>query len=142
MARKFDDEFDVPHVVEEPEKEELLLGSIFRLDDKKVWGFALESGDWHPGACYEVDGNTRQANLSKGTSRHPGRRASAYVEVQPTRENGLEKITYFQLSVCRLRMQRLELMIHDRKMGKLSTADLEAIRDGMREFGLEGTGNE
>ncbi len=142
MARKFGEEFDVSHVVEEPNKEELLVGSVLQLDDKKVWGFALEAGDWHPGVCYEVDESARQANLSKGTSQHPGRRTHAYVEVQPTRENGLTKTTYFQLSVCRLRMQKLELMIHDRKIGNLSTADLEAIRDGMREFGLEGTGNE
>lgn len=136
----FEDDYQGPEVAQEfNSKADLLVGKIYQLLDKKHWKFEAPEESWHPGACYDFDENRKEANLLKGTSRHPGRRIDAYIQIEPDEANGLEKTTWFSInSLFAFRSRLIELLHHDRLMGSLSAQDLNAIRSGLNIFRNDG----
>lgn len=125
------------HFVDEPDKQVLFVGAIFSLDNRKVWDFGEEGTD-HPGVCYIFSETKLKANICKGTSQHPGQRLAAYVPVEPNEINGLRCTTYFRLAPRLIGTRQLELMLLDRRIGRLSAEDLKAIQGGMqRLFGAD-----
>jgi hypothetical protein len=132
----FEEDFVEPHLVEEVEdKSALFVGKVFELLNRSHWKFGDDDESWHPGACYEFDVAKRLAMFLKGTSKDPGRRRRAYVEVDPNHENGLTESTFFSLNqVFPFRSKVIELAHRDRVLGTLSSEDLDAIRFGLNEF--------
>ena len=132
----FEEDFVDPHAVEEIEdKTGLFVGKTFKLLDRRHWKFGLDDDSWHPGACYEFDGAKRLVMLLKGTSKDPGRRKWAYVDIEPNEENGLTELTFFSLNqTFPFRSKIIELVQHDRTLGELSSEDLDRIRFGLNEF--------
>lgn len=132
----FEEDFVEPHVVEEVDnKSELFVGKVFELLNRRHWKFGDDDGSWHPGACFEFDAAKRLAMFLKGTSKDPGRRRWAYVEIDPDKGNGLTELTFFSLNqVFPFRSKVVEMAQHDRLLGQLSTDDLDAIRIGLNEF--------
>lgn len=129
----FDEDSVEPHVVED--KSVLFVGKVFELLNRRHWKFGDDDGSWHPGACYDFDVAKRLAMFLKGTSKDPGKRRWAYVEVDPNQENGLTKSTFFSLNqVFPFRSRVIELAQHDRVLGQLSREDLDRIRVGLNEF--------
>ncbi len=131
-----EEEFAEPNVIEEFEnKAGLLVGNVYELLNKRHWGFGDNDGSSHPGACYDFDAQRREALLLKGTSKDPGRRYWAYVNIEPDDENGLTSTTYLGLSeIFEFRSRKIENAHHDRLRGKLSTGDLDSIRVALHEF--------
>ncbi len=129
-------EFAAPNLVSEYQnKGDLLVGKVYELLNKRHWRFGDDDGSSHPGACFEFDNQRRNALLLKGTSKEPGRRFWAYVEIEPDEENGLAATTFFGLSeIFEFRSRKLENAHHNRLRGRLSANDLEAIRIGLSEF--------
>ena len=134
--RSFEEDFVAPHLVEEvDDKTDLFVGKVFELLNRRHWNFGDDDGSWHPGACFEYDSSNRNTTFLKGTSKDPGRRRWAYVEVEPNSQNGLTEQTYFSLNQAfHFRYKIIELAQHDREIGELSKCDLDAIRIGLNEF--------
>lgn len=132
----FEEDFVEPHMVEEiEEKSRLFVGKVFELLNRSHWKFGDDDGSSHPGACYEFNVAKRLAMFLKGTSKDPGRRRWAYVEIGPNRQNGLTKSTFFSLNqLFAFRSQIIELAQRDRVLGDLSPEDLNAIQFGLSEF--------
>jgi len=137
MKQPFQEDYIEPHDTSEvPKKAEVLVGSVYQVLDAKHWRIPADTPQsWHPGACYDFNFKNNETKLVKGTSRQPRKYAWAYAAVQPDSENGLQSVTHFSLrQVFPFRSRTIELLHHDRRLGRLSAGDLNAIRVGLQQF--------
>lgn len=111
-------------------------GSIYRVPDK-YWNFTAVGREDHPGVCTSCDLEGQMAILLKGSDAL-GRRAAtpAYV-IEPSRANGLQKATAFDLSPRSFRLRRVVLLHTNRRIGRLDADDLRSLRHALeRRFPL------
>ncbi|MEX1027511.1 MAG: hypothetical protein WD049_05825 [Candidatus Paceibacterota bacterium] len=125
-------------VVHEPNKKDLFERAVYEVSDRKFWKFPeKEPGSTHPGVCWRVDSDRREAVLYKGTSQQPkkSRYLLAYAVVAPNGENGLDVLTYFKVNDPHVRrLRHVELLEHDRRRGRLSETDAQTIEEALNEL--------
>ncbi len=122
----------------EPDKRQLLEHRVYEALDKGFWRISEKSpGSSHPGFCWHVDLNRRQAVLYKGTSQQPKRSEylHAYAIIDPSEANGLNSTTYFQVNEPFTRtLNQIELLSHNRCRGKLGLEDVQRIEEALSEL--------
>lgn len=130
-----DAETDVAY---EPNKKELFERAVYEVADLKLWKIPeKEPGSTHPGVCWRVDVDRRNAVLYKGTSQQPKKShyLLAYAVIAPNADNGLDVLTYFKVDTpYGLRLRQVELLDHDRRRGRLSENDVQAIERALDEL--------
>lgn len=139
--REKDNIAEAAGVADEPDKRELLEHAVYEVSDKSGWKVPeKEPGSWHPGVCWHVDVDRGKAVLYKGTSQQPKRSQylPGYAILEPSMQNGLGSRTYLSLTEPFLfRLRQIELMHHDRSLGKLTKDDAAKIERVLDE--LKGT---
>ena len=129
---------DQPGAEDEPDKVGMLLHSVYEAPDKNFWKIPEKEPDSsHPGVCWQVDLDSGQAVMFKGTSQQPKKAhyLPSYAVVVPNESNGLDRTTYFCVDDPYLRRPRqLELMHHDRRRGSLAPADVAEIESALSEL--------
>ena len=132
------DEINEPNLPAEVDKRELLERGVFDFADANDWKIPeKEPGSRHPGVCWQVDAEGSSAILYKGTSQQPIRAKylPAYAILEPNKENGLAFRTYFRVTQPhQFRLRKLELLYHDRLIGKLSEDDAAVITRVLRDL--------
>ena len=115
-----------------------LPGAVLMIPNRH-WGYELAHVVDHPGACAFHDPGALDAVLVSGTDAENMRARRAYHVAEPTPENGLSKPTAFLLAPRTFRLHRLKTYFPERFIGRLSDADLAAIRAELaRLFPAEG----
>jgi hypothetical protein len=108
----------------DPDRE--LPGAVFMVPNRH-WRFESLTSEDHPGACVHYQSQDRSAILLKGTDAEHVRGPRPYYCVPPTSENGLEKLTAFELVPRYFRLHRLRVFYPERHIGRLDTATLHAL---------------
>ena len=120
-----DDGSDDP--VFDPDRD--LPGAVFMIPNSH-WGFEVVSADDHPGACVHYFAERRDSGvLLKGTDAENVRHPRFYWNVEPTVENGLDKLTAFHLVPRYFRLRRLQLYFPERHIGRLDGETLRSLRE-------------
>lgn len=104
-----------------------LPGAVLMVPNRQ-WGFEVVSAADHPGACTHYLSGASNAILVKGTDAEHVRYPHRYFFAEPTEENGLHKITAFELVPRRLRLHRLKLFFPERYLGRLAEVTLHVLR--------------
>jgi hypothetical protein len=105
-----------------------LPGEILMVPNRD-WLIPSTTSTDHPGVCIRFEGDTFQVVLLKGTDADHVRTWRGFYFVQPTRENGLGKLTAFQLAPRRLRLHRVRVFYPERRLGRVEERVLLALRD-------------
>ena len=112
------------------------IGNVYRVPDS-WWGFEAVDRLEHPGACVSA-GPKSSLNLLKGTSVRSQRYSRVVFEVEPDETNGLRNRTAFKLEPHNFRQRRIQLLEHDRLLGRLCDADLAGIQRELEELFAQG----
>lgn len=122
----------------EPDKRQLLGHRVYEALDKGFWRISEKLlGSSHPGVCWHVDLNRRQAVLFKGTSQQPlkAKYLYAYAVIDPSELNGLVATTYFRINEPFVKTtNQIELLSHNRCRGKLGLEDVQRIETALSEL--------
>jgi hypothetical protein len=129
-----DDGADAP--VLDPERD--LPGAVFMVPNAH-WGFEVVSADDHPGACVHYFADRRDGGVMlKGTDADNVRRYQRfYWNVEPTAENGLDKLTAFHLVPRYFRLRRLLTYFPERRIGRLDGETLRILREELARLNPE-----
>lgn len=135
-GRPFEDEdpFVVRESLADVDIDREVSGSTYIVPDK-FWGISVAGREDHPGVCLSCSEMNQSAVMLKGSD-EVMRRTHTFV-IEPSRDNGLRKATAFELTPRRFRLRRLLLLHYDRRLGRLDTNDLAALRQALeRRFPL------
>jgi hypothetical protein len=129
-----------PDVAEEAEiRDEDLPGTVFAVPDR-LWGFEAVGRDDHPGVCAACAPEALEATLVKGrdASTDRGNPRDRFL-VEPSRLNGLRKLTAFELVPLYRSLRRVRLLYPNRRMGTLEPDSFAELRRRLtRLFPFEG----
>ena len=113
-----------------------LPGAVLMIPNRQ-WGFEVVSADDHPGACLDYSAARHDGLLLQGTDADNVRHPRLYCIVEPTTENGLQKLTAFRLAPRHFRLHRLKLYFPERHIGRLDGDTLLTLRDELARLNPE-----
>jgi hypothetical protein len=143
LSRRHRNDRDDRHPTEHVPPPELnpssdLDGVILDVPDSH-WFIETGTSTQHPGACVHYEATRGRGILLKGTDTEniqPDLRWRYYF-VTPDQDNGLEFQTAFECAPRYFRLHRLRTLLADRRRGRLSQHDLEALRQRLTQmYGL------
>jgi hypothetical protein len=115
-----------------------LDGVILDVPDNH-WSIATSTSTQHPGACVHYEPDRQRGILLKGTdtSNILPHLHWRYYFVAPDADNGLQFQTAFECAPRYFRLHRLRTLLADRRRGRLSQEDLDALRQRLNQlYGL------
>lgn len=128
--RKFPDERERPDPspTRQLGLERDLPGAVYMVPNER-WGFESATSSDHPGVCTDYLATGRSAVLLKGTDAGNVWRSRGYHFIAPTPENGLAKLTAFELVPRYVKLHTVLLYYPERFLGHVDDGDLLALRD-------------
>ena len=113
-----------------------MLGNLYKVPDKKWWGFEAPGRSDHPGALVSM-ASTHKVNLLKGTDVRSRDYSLAQVVVEPDDSNQLLKATSFGVKPHPKSLRKVQRELSDRLIGTLSEADLDRMQKALERYFID-----
>lgn len=137
LLPRLPDEPEPPEPAPRLDPERDLPGAVFMVPNRH-WGFESTTSADHPGACIHYQTALRSAILLKGTDAEKVHPREPHYYVAATHENGLHKLTAFELTPRYFRLHRVGLLYPERHLGRLDEATLHALCEELARLHPEG----